>query len=96
MLSRDKGIGLLIVFLFVGSLIGNMVGVILGLVFDLADVSQDRVVYEVLVSPLVAYKFGPLPINLILLSFTFGFELHFNLPSIAGLLLAWYYYKYSY
>ena len=96
MLSRDKGIGLLIVFLFVGSLIGNMVGVILGLVFDLADVSQDRVVYKVLVSPLVAYKVGPLDIDLILLSITFGFELHFNLPSIAGLLLAWYYYKYSY
>jgi hypothetical protein len=90
-----RGAGRLIVFLFVGVLIGNAAGEVLKLLFEAVGLSQS-VVEKVLVEPLVRYEFFPSRINLLVLTFTFGFSLNFSLFSLLGLGLAWYYFKYFY
>ena len=90
-----RGAGRLIVFLFVGVLVGSAAGEVLKLLFQVVGLSQS-VVEKVLVEPLVRYEFFPFRLNLIVLTFTFGFTLNFSLFSLLGLGLAWYYFKYSY
>jgi len=87
---REKSTGTLIVTLFVGLLIGTVVGEILG--FILPD---NNVVKKVLVDSF-RYEFAPVTLNLIVLTITFGFTLKFNIISLLGITIAWYYYKYSY
>jgi len=90
-----RGVGRLIVALFVGVLVGNAAGEVLKLLFQAVGLSQS-VVEKVLVEPLVRYEFFPSRVNLIILTFTFGFTLNFSLFSVLGMGLAWYYFKYSY
>ena len=90
-----RGVGRLIVALFVGVLIGNMAGEILKSLFHVVGLSQS-VVEKVLVEPLVQYEFLPRPFSLIILTFTFGFTLNFSMFSLLGMGVAWYYFKYSY
>ncbi|HID96304.1 MAG TPA: DUF4321 domain-containing protein [Candidatus Latescibacteria bacterium] len=87
---RRKTIGLLIVLLCIGLLIGTVVGEILGFLLP-----ENNVVRKVLVNSF-RYELQPLTINLIVFSITFGFGLNFNLITLIGIVLAWYYYKYSY
>ena len=90
-----RGVGRLIVALFIGVLIGNMAGEVLKILFGTVGLSQS-VVQKVLLDPLVRYEFGPVPVNLILLTFTLGFALNFSLFSLLGMGVAYYYFKYSY
>jgi len=88
---QKKGVGTLIVTLFIGILIGTAVGEILGLFLP-----GDHIVVKALVSPLVKYVAGPWDLNLIIIVLTFGFTLKINFFSIIGIVGAWYYHKFSY
>ncbi|MFA6472665.1 MAG: DUF4321 domain-containing protein [Candidatus Latescibacterota bacterium] len=88
---KSKGIGTLIVTLFIGVLIGSALGHLLGLFLP-----EDHIVSRALVAPLVEYVAGPWDLNVILCVLTFGFKLHINFFSILGIVGAWYYHKYSY
>lgn len=88
---RGKGIGILIVTLFVGLLIGGALGQLLGLFLP-----ADHIVAKALVSPLLVYEAGPWDLNLLILILTFGFDININFFSILGIVGAWYYHKYSY
>ncbi|MCK4417117.1 MAG: DUF4321 domain-containing protein [Candidatus Latescibacteria bacterium] len=87
---RRKSTGILIITLFVGLLIGTVVGEILGFILP-----ENNVVKKVLVDSF-KYEFFPNTLNLIVLTITFGFTLKFNIISLLGIVIAWYYYKYSY
>lgn len=90
-----KSTGLLIVAIFIGILAGNTLGALIGVVFENLGL-QDNVVKKVLVDPLYQYDSGQIPLNLIVIKFTFGFSLNFNVLSLLGIGTAWYYVKYSY
>ena len=92
---EKRSIGFLIVAIFVGILAGNIVGAVLGVIFDGLGL-QNNVVQKVLVEPLTEYEFYPVRINLMVLTLTFGFSIHFNILSLLGIGTAWYYVKYSY
>ena len=91
----NRSLGLLIVVLFVGVLAANVLGIVLALVFESLGV-EDNVVQKVLVDPLIQYEFIPMPLNLIVMTLTFGFSLNFNVLSLLGIGTAWYYAKYDY
>ena len=86
-----KGVGTLIVTLFVGVLIGSSIGQLLGLFLP-----AEHIVVKALVSPLLSYVAGPWDLNLIIIVLTFGFTVNINFFSIIGIVGAWYYHKYSY
>ena len=44
----------------------------------------------------VTYSIGPHMLNLIILSFSFELALRFNLVTLLGMFVGWYYYRYSY
>lgn len=88
---QRKGLGTLLVTLFIGVLIGSALGQLLGLFLP-----ADHIVTRALVSPLVTYIAGPWDLNLIIIVITFGFRLFINFFSILGIIGAWYYHKYSY
>ena len=88
---NKKGVGTLIVTLFVGVLIGTAVGELLGLFLPV-----DHFVVKALVSPLILYKAGPWNLDLIIIVLTFGFSVTINFFSIIGIVGAWYYHKFSY
>lgn len=89
-MNRHKSTGMLVIVLLIGLLVGTTVGHILG-----ALLPSNNVANKVLVTSF-KYKFPPTTVNLIIFSFTFGFTLDFNFISILGIIIAWYYYKYSY
>ena len=88
---QRKGIGILIVTLFVGVLIGGALGQMLGLFLP-----SDHIVSKALVQPLLTYVAGPWDLNLLIIIVTVGFKIHINFFSIVGIIGAWYYHKYSY
>ena len=90
-----KSVGFLIIAIFVGILAGNVVGAALNVIFENLGL-QDNVVQKVLVDPLVQYEFHPVQLNLIVMTFTLGFSLNFNVLSLVGIGMAWHYVKYSY
>jgi H+/Cl- antiporter ClcA len=90
-MQQGKSVGVLIVTLFVGVLIGGAVGQLLGLFLD-----PDTIVSKALVQPLITYVAGPWDLNLLILVITFGFKLSVNFFSILGLVVAWYYYRFSF
>jgi hypothetical protein len=90
-MGGKKGIGTLIVTLFIGILMGTAIGQLLGLFLP-----PDHIVVKALISPLIKYVAGPWDLNLIIIVLTFGFTLNINFFSIIGIVGAWYYYKYSY
>jgi hypothetical protein len=44
----------------------------------------------------MSYTVGPHMLNLIILSFQFAFTLNFNVITLLGIFVGWYYFKYSY
>ena len=88
---RGKGLGVLIITLFVGVLIGGALGQLLGLFLP-----SDHIVAKALISPLLVYIAGPWSLNLLIITLTLGFSININFFSILGIVGAWYYHKYSY
>ena len=89
-----RSLGFLIVAIFVGILAGSIVGQIMGVAFESLGL-HNNVVQKVLVESF-RYEFYPMRFNLIILTFTFGFSINFNILSLLGIGTAWYYVKYSY
>ena len=86
-----KGLGFLIVTLFVGILIGGTIGQLVGIF-----IPEDHPATEVLIKPLLEYHVGQITIDLIVLRFSFELTLRIGFFSIIGILFAWYYFKYYY
>ena len=92
---KNKSVGHLIVAIFVGILASQVFGGVLNVVFGSLGL-EDNMVSKVLVDPLVAYEFYPMRLNLLVMTFTLGFSLNFNVLSLIGIGTAYYYVKYSY
>lgn len=89
-----KSLGILIVAIFIGILAGNVLGQVLAVIFQ-GLALENNVVEKVFIESYV-YTFNPIEINLIVMTLTFGFSLGFNVLSFLGIVIAWYYVKYSY
>ena len=89
-----KSLGILIVALIIGVIAGNVVGQVLAVIFDGLSL-ENNVVKKVLIDSYV-YRLDPIEINLIVMTLTLGFSIGFNVLSVLGIGIAWYYVKYSY
>ena len=74
-----RSLGILLVAIFVGILAGNVVGQVLAVIFDSLGL-ENNVAQKVLVDSYV-YKLNPIEINLIIMTFTLGFSIDFNVLS---------------
>ena len=90
---HDKPISHLILILFTSTLGANILGealrVFLGFI-----AGSDTIVERALLQ-YVTYSVGPHMLNLIILSFSFELALRFNLITILGMFVGWYYFKYA-
>ena len=91
---RDKPVGHLVVILFFSILGANVLGETLRIV--LTFVAGSGSIVERALLDYVPYQIGPHMLNLIILSFSFELSLHFNVITLLGILVGWYYFKYSY
>ena len=91
---RDKPVGHLIVILFVSVLGANVIGESLRRILHFWPGSGNIVERALL--DYVIYPIGPFPLNLWILSFSFELTLHFNVITLLGIFVGWYYFKYSY
>jgi hypothetical protein len=82
-------VAIVALILFLGIVVGTVVGEVIGLMLP-----EGKVIRDVFVSP-TDFHAGPLHIDLVVFSFTFGFSLRVNLMSVVGvvvvsMLLRWY------
>jgi hypothetical protein len=91
---RDKPVGHLVVILFFSILGANVLGETLRIV--LTFIAGGGSIVERALLDYVPYQIGPHGLNLIILSFSFELSLHFNVITLLGILVGWYYFKYSY
>jgi hypothetical protein len=91
---RDKPLGHLIAILFISAIGGSVVGESLRLI--LRFVAGDGSIVERALLDFFRYEIGPHMLNLIILSFQFELALNFNVITLLGLFVGWYYFKYSY
>jgi hypothetical protein len=91
---RDKPLSHLILILFTGMMGANIIGEALRNILHFIA-GEDTIVERALLH-YVKYPIGPHDINLWILSFSFGLELHFNVITLLGILIGWYYFRYSY
>ncbi len=91
---RDKAITHLVLILFTSMLGANILGEALRVVLTFVA-GSDTIVERALLQYLT-YSIGPHMFNLIILSFSFELSLKFNLITLLGMFVGWYYFKYSY
>lgn len=89
MAPRRRSIAVVALILFLGIVIGTVVGEAIGVLLP-----EDKVIRKVFVNS-TDFHVGPLHIDLVVFSFTFGFSLRVNLMSaigvfVASVLLRWY------
>ena len=89
MSPRRRPLAVVALILFLGIVVGTVVGEVIGLLLP-----EGKVIRDVFVSA-KDFHLGPLHIDLVVFSFTFGFSLRVNLMSALGvfvmaLLLRWY------
>ncbi len=89
MSPRKRPIAVVALILFLGIIVGTVVGEVVGIVLP-----EGNVIREVFVSS-TDFHVGPVHIDLVVFSFTFGFSLRVNLMSVIGvfvvsMLLRWY------
>ena len=85
-MTRNRRIGVLILWLVCGAVIGSLLGELMGLILP------DGVVRQFF---LVAAEigFGPLTVNLAVVNFTIGLGLKINVAGVLGILFAAYYFR---
>jgi hypothetical protein len=86
---RRRRLAVVVLILVLGIVVGTVVGEIVGLVLP-----EGKVIRDVFVNS-TDFHVGPLHLDLVVFSLTFGFSLHVNLMSVVGvvvvsLLLRWY------
>jgi len=91
---RDKPIGHLVLILFASMLGANIIGEVLRVILTFVA-GTDTIVERALLQ-YVTYSIGPHMFNLIILSFSFELSVRFNLVTLLGMFVGWYYYRYSY
>ena len=91
---RDKPVSHLILILFTSMLGANIIGEVLRGLLTFVAVT-DTIVERALLQ-YVSYSIGPHMFNLIILSFSFELSLRFNLITLLGMFVGWYYFRYSY
>ena len=91
---RDKPVSHLVVILFVSVLGANVIGESLRRVLHF--VAGSGTIVERALLDYVFYGIGPHQLNLWILSFSFELTLHFNVITLLGIFVGWYYFKYSY
>ena len=90
----DKPISHLILILFTTMIGANLIGEMLR--FILVGLVGPDTIVELALLRYVEYSIGPHMFNLIILSFSFDLSLKFNLITILGLFVGWYYFRHSY
>ncbi|MFC1499870.1 DUF4321 domain-containing protein [Candidatus Zixiibacteriota bacterium] len=83
---RNRRLGSLILWLICGAVIGSLFGELLGLVLP------EGVVKDFFLTS-TDIGIGPVPINLAVVSFTFGFTFDINVTGVLGILFAAYYFR---
>ena len=91
---RDKPVSHLILILFTSMLGANIIGEVLRVL--LTFVAGTDTIVERARLQYVSYSIGPHMFNLIILSFSFELSLRFNLITLLGMFVGWYYFRYSY
>jgi len=86
---RRRSLAVVALILFLGIVVGTVVGEAMGLMLP-----EDKVIRKVFVNS-TDFHIGPLHIDMVVFSFTFGFSLRVNLMSALGvfmvsILLKWY------
>jgi hypothetical protein len=86
---RRRPLAVIALILFLGIVVGTVLGEVVGLILP-----EDKVIRKVFVNS-TDFHVGPLHIDLVVFSFTFGFSLRVNLMSAIGvflvsILLKWY------
>ena len=89
MAPRRRRVAIVALILFLGIVVGTVVGEVIGLLLP-----EGKMIRDVFVSP-TDFHVGPLHVDLVVFSFTFGFALRVNLMSVVGvvvvsMLLRWY------
>ncbi|MEE2659358.1 MAG: DUF4321 domain-containing protein [Candidatus Latescibacterota bacterium] len=91
---RDKPISQLILILFVSAIVGSVIGESLRMI--LRFVAGPGSIVERALLDYFPYDIGPHMLNLIILSFQFELSINFNVITLLGIFVGWYYFKYSY
>ena len=92
---RDKPVSHLILILFTSMMGANVIGEVLRSIVRLIAGHSSSIVERALLR-YQPYDIGPYTFNLWILSFSFELNLHFNLITLLGMLVGWYYFRYSY
>jgi hypothetical protein len=79
--AAKRRIGLVALVFFLGVVVGSVVGEVIGLILP-----EGNVMRELFVSGKML-KVGPLNLDLIVFTFTFGFSLKVNLVSVLGIVV---------
>ncbi len=93
MMLREKPVSHLVLILFISAIGGSVIGESLRII--LRFVADDTIVERALLD-YFTYDIGPHMLNLIILSFQFDLTLNFNVITLLGIFVGWYYFKYSY
>ncbi|NOX36833.1 MAG: DUF4321 domain-containing protein [Calditrichaeota bacterium] len=80
---RRKGLGLILVIIFLGAIIGSAMGEVLGLILP------NGVVKEFFLRS-ASFSVGPAVLNLIVFTVTLGFSMKINVIGVIGILIAAY------
>lgn len=80
-MAAKRRIGLVTLIFFLGVIVGSVVGELIGLILP-----EGNVMRELFVSG-KEFKVGPLNLDLIVFTLTFGFSLKVNLISVLGIVL---------
>lgn len=91
---REKQVSHVVVILFVSVLGANIIGEALRI--GLHFIAGGGSIVERALLDYVTYPIGPHSLNLIILSLSFELSLHFNVITLLGIFVGWYYFKYSY
>jgi hypothetical protein len=81
LVAAKRRIGLVALVFFLGVIVGSVVGELIGLLLP-----EGNVMRELFVSG-KEFKVGPLNLDLIVFTLTFGFSLKVNLISVLGIVL---------
>lgn len=93
-MMREKPLSHLILILFTTMIGANLIGELLRFIL-MGLVGPDTIV-ELALLRYVEYSIGPHMFNLVILSFSFELALKFNLITMLGLFVGWYYFRHSY
>ncbi len=93
-MPKDKPVSHLILVLFTSVIGANVIGEALRAVLHFVG-GPDTIVERALLQ-YVSWSIGPHMFNLIILSFSFDLSLRFNVVTLLGVVVGWYYFRYSY